>query len=987
MKKKILTIFSTLTLALFAIVGLTACGHTHSYTTSTVAPTCTEQGYTTYTCECGETYESDFVSASGHSFTNYNYNNDATCEEDGTETAICSRDNCSESHTREKANTAGHDWQASNCSKCDESQLLMVLSTSKDYYIVKGRGSFSGEELIIPDTYKDLPVKEIARDAFYYCNKLTSVTIPDSVIYIGDQAFYRCDSLTSVTIGESVESIGESAFFGCTSLTEINYNAIACANFKSNDDYFYGTGTRGEGITLNIGANVTKIPAYLFSDFVKLTNVKFADNSACESIGSCAFSNCDSLTSILIPDSVTTIGSYAFYNCDSLTSILIPDSVTTIGSYTFYNCYSLTSITIGNSVETIGDRAFENCSSLTSIVIPDSVETIGEYAFYGCTSLTEINYNAIACADFKSNGKYFYDTGTRGEGITLNIGANVTKIPAYLFSDFVKLTNVKFADNSACESIGSCAFSNCDSLTSILIPDSVTTIGSYAFSDCNKLTSVTIPDSVIYIGDHAFSSCDKLSYNVKDNVKYLGNSENNYLVACRIIDNKETTLVLDTNCKVIHSSAFSNYNSLEEIWVGNSLTCIGDSAFYYCNSLTRMNILGSIGRIGVNLPNSVISIGEKAFYYCSSLTSITMPNSVTSVGDGAFSDCNKLTKIEVDENNENYKSIDGSLYSKDGTVLIQYATGKNEANVTIPNSVTSIGAYAFYSYYKLTSVTIPDSVTSIGYYAFSYCNRLTSVTIPDSVTSIGYYAFYYCNKLTSVTIPDSVIYIGDHAFYRCDSLTSVTIGESVESIGESAFHGCTSLTEINYNAIACADFKSNDDYFYDAGTRGEGITLNIGANVTKIPAYLFSDFVKLTNVKFADNSACESIGSYAFYDCDSLTSILIPDSVTTIGSYAFYSCNSLVNVTIGSGVTTINSCAFTRCSSLESVIIGANVTYIGAEVFAWCESLQSITFNDTAKWYTHKYVGEYIKMDVSDPSTNVTYFNSTYKNYYWNKRG
>ena len=250
----------------------------------------------------------------------------------------------------------------------------------------------------------------------------------------------------------------------------------------------------------------------------------------------------------------------------------------------------------------------------------------------------------------------------------------------------------------------------------------------------------------------------------------------------------------------------------------------------------------------------------------SAIKTVSIENGVTSIGKYAFSYCSSLTSVTIPDS---VTSI--------GEYAFAYCT--KLTSVTIPDSVTSIGRSAFDYCTSLTSVTIPDSMTSIGRSAFYNCDSLTSITIPDSVTSIGYSAFYGCDSLTSVTIPDSVTSIGEWAFRYCTKLTSVTIGDSVMSIGNDAFRDCTSLTAVHISDIAAwcnIDFGGSD------------------ANPLYYAHNLYLNGTLVTTLTIPDSVT--SIGDFAFYSCTSLTSVTIPDSVTSIGKYAFYYCTSLKDV-------------------------------------------------------------------------------------------
>jgi uncharacterized repeat protein (TIGR02543 family) len=365
-------------------------------------------------------------------------------------------------------------------------------------------------------------------------------------------------------------------------------------------------------------------------------------------------------------------------------------------------------------------------------------------------------------------------------------------------------------------SIGDSAFEECGDLISITVPEGVTSIGDGAFSGCSALTNINIPEKVTSIGDYAFNYCISLtSISIPDGVSSIG------------------------------CGAFGSCISLTSITIPEGITSIGDYAFYWCESLTSITI-----------PEGVTSVGDYAFYWCKSLTSITIPEEVTSIGKGAFAGCSGLKNISVDKNNTEYCSLEGSLYNKEETTLLQYAVGQEENTFIIPDEVTSIGDYAFYWCESLTNIGIPEGVTSIGDYAFYWCESLTSISIPEGVIRIGNGAFEHCSSLTSIMIPAGVMRIEDCTFWNCSSLTSVTISEGVASIGDSAFEECSSLTSVT------------------------------------IPTSVMS------------------IGYGAFGWCESLTSISIQEGVTSIGDYAFQYCSGLTSVTIPESVTSIGSNTF-----------------------------------------------------------------------------
>ncbi len=657
-------------------------------------------------------------------------------------------------------------------------------------------------------------VSVIGNNAFENCSGLTSIILSDSVISIGDYAFAQCSGLTSIIIPDSVTTTGFGVFYNCFGLTSIIFNSptttiyddestipTAVIIIGDNPSAAMDYAVKYNRTFFNFDSSTGTITGYTgFEGDIRIPVT--LGGIAVVGIGDSTFADYTSLTSINIPGSITTIGNSAFAGCTGLTSIIIPDSVLTIGNSAFTGCTGLTSIIIPDSVTAFGNSMFTECTGLLSIkfislttIIFDSENTIPpETIIMGYDPSTAKNYavkynrtfKVIAASpegDFKFDPSMGTITGYYGPGGEVIIpdkigGIDVIAIGEQVFSHCYSLTSVIIPDSIT--NIGLAAFAYCSGLTSINIPEGITIISESAFASCSKLTSIIIPDSVIIIEEAAFGSCTGLtSINIPDSVTSIGND------------------------------AFICCTGLTSVNISDSVTIIGEEAFAYCSGLTNINI-----------PNSIIIIKEYAFY-CSGLTSITIPDSVTTIGVQVFVNCLSLKNYTVSPLNQSFSSDEyGVLFNKDKSILLQYPAGKEQTTYLIPESVTTIGEWAFdscsgltdinisdsvivigdmaFNYCSgLTSIIIPDSVTTIGMRAFNYCTGLTSIFISDSVTTIKYAAFENCSGLTNIFIPNNVMIIEDYTFYKCSGLISVNIPDSVTIIGQGAFSNCSNLTSVN----------------------------------------------------------------------------------------------------------------------------------------------------------------------------------------------
>jgi hypothetical protein len=630
----------------------------------------------------------------------------------------------------------------------------------------------------------------------------------------------------------------------------------------------------------------------------------------------------------------------------------IPNSVTNVGECAFCRCTSLNSIVISNSVTEIGNSAFSGCTGLNSIVIPNSVTEIGNSAFKNCTSL-----NSIVVPN------------------------SVTNIGGYAFAGCTSLNSIVIPNSVT--KIRNSAFYKCTSLNSIVVPNSVTNIGEWAFYYCTSLNSIVIPNSVTEIGKGAFHGCTSLN-----------------------------SIVIPNSVTNIGDCAFWFCSSLKSIVIPNSVTEIGKGALFGCTSLKRINIAEGNPyyeeKDGVLFSKELTILiqypaGKQDNQY-------TIPCSVTNIERNAFRGCTSLKRINVAEGNPYYEEKEGVLFSKGLKNLIKYPEGKQDAQYTIPPTISNIESRTFADCTSIESIVISDSVTNIGECAFQNCTSLNSIVIPNSVTNIGAHAFYGCTSIKSVTIPNSVTNIGDCAFGYCTSLKNIVIPNSITKIGECAFYYCTSLNRINV-VEGNPYYEEKDGVLfskelttliqYPAGKQDDQYT--IPNSVTNIERNAFQNCTSIKRIVIPNS--VRIINITAFSGCIGLANLYIPATVSAISYGAFNGCHGLNSLYIEDGrevlslsydavtSTTLKKAYFGRqmsswpssCSALEKVEFGENVTSIASRAFKSCTSISSvITHNETPPTTEDTFSDEtYINGTLYVPESSINdYQNATgWKNF------
>ncbi len=716
----------------------------------------------------------------------------------------------------------------------------------------------------------------IADGAFTSFTYMHSLTIPNSVKFIGTEAFKNCSGLPSVVIPNSVERIGKGAFSGCDDLIMLGLPFVGETRASEDNNYIgYIFGGNSYGDNINV------VPKSLIS---------------------------------IVIGSGTNISNYAFYQCESLHSITLPSNVTSIGDHSFYGCIGLTSISIPSNVKSIGRDAFYGCSGLTSITIPNGVTSIGSEVFGGCRNII------ISCEASSKPSEWDSNWNSSNYPVVWNCNNNDKA------SDGCVYTIIDGLRYTISDGVATVINNPRNTNESIVVPASitykntkydVTAIGKNAFYNNTNLTSITIPNSINSIDSSAFSGCSNII-----------NAVIPTSAISAIPKSKLQTVVINGGTSIGYR-AFSSCSTLISITIPETVTSIEEQAFYNCSSL-----------LSITISNTVTSIGYNAFYGCSSLIIYCEVSSKQSGWNNSWNSSNRPVIWNSKSNDKDgdgyaYSTIGGIRYSlKSGIASIIRQANNISGSIEIPNrvsykgsyyAVTSINNSAFYNCSGITSISMPTTVTSIGDNAFQNCSGLTSITIPNSVTSVGTYAFSGCSSATSVSLSTAVTSISNYAFEKCSSLTSLTIPNGVTSIGYSAFSSCSGITSITIpNSV----------------TRIETYAFSNCSAITtaNIPTIAISTISKSKLQSVVINGG-ESIDGSAFYSCSSLTSVTIQSGVTRIGYQAFRNCSSLTSISIPNSVTSIEYQAFENCSSLTKVSIPSSVSSIGEYAFRGCDAL------------------------------------------------
>ncbi len=785
---------------------------------------------------------------------------------------------------------------------------LAYMPTDDGGWMVMGLGSYTGSDVVIPETYNGGPVKAIGEMAFAANDYITSVKIPDSIETIEEHAFESCKNLVSVEIGAGVKAMGESVFAYCEKLNSVTIKE----GVQTLSSFIFAGCDSLEEITIPSTIEIINDQAFSSCGVKRLTI-----SEGVKEIGNRVFTYNTALESIVLPNSLERIGEEAFCDCKNLKSVTFGSGLKTIERAAFFRCESLKSIHLNEGLETIGEMAFEDCKQLVSVVIPSTVTQI-DGGFSQCRRIVEV-YN-LSALDVNECCYFSYDTVIHTsldeesvvfeteDGLVFFKNGEEYLLVAYT-SDKPEVVLPEYF-NEKPYNIRAYAFSDLMHITRVDVPNTVTDIGDRAFYFCENLMSFTIPKNIKHIGESCFWNCYRLveiynlaSYDLSEITRHFygdGNvlAEHKSRDEASVLTKTDDGFVFFDNGEKCLLVAYvgSNPNITLPKKFNDKVYKLNDYAFI--NSTNIKNVV---------IPDTVTEFGQKAFFR-SSLSNITLPDTITSIDEDIFEEC--------------YYGV-----------------------IQTENGISYIDRWVIGCEESITEAVLRDNTVGISASAFKNCSSLSSIKFPSTLKVIGKQAFEMCTSLTDIYIPKTVRYIDDVAFFRCDN--AVIYFESEEDNLESATVWNFESRPVVWGAIEYG--RTEDGFVWGKNANNEIIIADyLGSNTALvIPSEI-------------NGSRVTKIADYAFYENEVLTSVTIPSSITYIGMGAFkraacinqdengvcyvdkwvVDCDydatyaELRNDTVG-----IVTLAFDYCDELTAVIIPSSVLYVENVAFTVCEKL------------------------------------------------
>ena len=774
-----------------------------------------------------------------------------------------------------------------------------------------------------------------SNDAFFDCDKLESVTLNAKLEILGRFTFQNCNKLTSVdltkatslktiryrcfqatplrsiTIPATVEEIEEDQFGYNDSLRTVTFLAAEVPNS------FCRSHNKLEAI--NLGAGVKRIGQYAFANSRGLQSLNINSDVSGLAIGQCAFTECDILRSVSLPQGVASMELCAFYSCDSLRTVTFQGTST---------------------LKTIPQSCFAYCISLPTITIPDGVETVEYEAFYGCHELTEVtfgtglkklsdNYQFSYCEKLRKvvlPGTAFPFTGNHGLHSEAVLYVHPELVDTYRESDYTKAYHIMAIGQPTEFAVTTTAGGQLQAKVEAIGP---------AYNVLQLTVSGPLNGTDIDYIHRTMTNVEVLNLTAASIVPG-GDSYHQWNVAANGTATIETYYgPWNTEKDVISRCMFYNMPTLRSLSLPAGATAIGEWA---CAQDRNTNLrlqhidlpagVDSIARSAfrwagiteVTVPAGVKRLELETFYNCRNLKRATLPDGITYIGVSCFSECQLLEDVNIPakvETIENYAFYNNNVRT---------------TPIVLPATLKRIGDYAFQYNRLVKQITFSEGLETIGGYAFNNCNALESLVLPESITRIGNDAFEGCDSLTSFVFPASMKEVPYAMFYHCDKLQRVTLAAGTTSIGAYAFQNCPALSDINLTEQTA--LTSMGIYAF-ANTGLVNVTLP--DQISKLDYCAFRECLQLQSINIPTSLTAVPYDFVA--GCPKLTSVKMHNGIRTIGHIAFENCTSLATIDLNDQITDIEYRAFKGCSALQLTKLPSALTHIGSEAFRGTASI------------------------------------------------